>query len=103
MKIQNSVSQLKSWVESQLGEELDGLTKDVISDLLSRDNLPLKVKRVLEIRQQLGKTSVSKYSAMENAMCKMIEFEDCYSFTELTGLVVGLVDLCKFKTYLETT
>ena len=66
----NSVSQLKSWVESQLGEELDGLTKDVISDLLLRDNLPLKVKRVLEIRQQLGKTSVSKYSAMENAMCK---------------------------------
>ena len=66
----NSVSQLKSWVESQLGEELDGLTKDVISDLLSRDNIPLKVKRVLEIRQQLGKTSVSKYSAMENAMCK---------------------------------
>ena len=65
----NSVSQLKTWVESQLGEELDGLTKDVISDLLSRDNLPLKVKRVLEIRQQLGKTSVSKYSAMENAMC----------------------------------
>ena len=66
----NSVSQLKTWVESRLGEELDGLTKDVISDLLSRDNLPLKVKRVLEIRQQLGKTSVSKYSAMENAMCK---------------------------------
>ena len=66
----NSVSQLKTWVESQLGEELNGLTKDVISDLLSRDNLPLKVKRVLEIRQQLGKTSVSKYAAMENAMCK---------------------------------
>ena len=66
----NSVSQLKTWVENQLGEELDGLTKDVISDLLSRDNLTLKVKRVLEIRQQLGKTSVSKYSAMENAMCK---------------------------------
>lgn len=66
----NSVSQLKTWVENQLGEELDGLTKDVISDLLSRDNLPLKVKRVLEIRQQLGKTSVSKYSAMENAICK---------------------------------
>lgn len=66
----NSISQLKSWVENQLDEVLPGLTKDVISDLLSRDNLPLKVKRVLEIRQQLGKTSVSKYSAMENAMCK---------------------------------
>lgn len=65
----NSISQLKSWVESQLEEDLPGLTKDVISDLLSRDNLPLKVRRVLEIRQQLGKTSVSKYSAMENAMC----------------------------------
>lgn len=66
----NSISQLKSWVENQLDEDLPGLTKDVISDLLSRDSLPLKVKRVLEIRQQLGKTSVSKYSAMENAMCK---------------------------------
>ena len=66
----NSISQLKSWVESQLDEDLPGLTKDVISDLLSRDNLPLKVRRVLEIRQQLGKTSVSKYSAMENAMCE---------------------------------
>ncbi len=66
----NSISQLKTWVESQLEEDLPGLTKDVISDLLSRDNLPLKVKRVLEIRQQLGKTSVSKYSAMENAMCE---------------------------------
>lgn len=66
----NSISQLKSWVESQLEEDLPGLTKDVISDLLSRDNLPLKVRRVLEIRQQLGKTSVSKYSAMENAMCE---------------------------------
>ena len=66
----NSISQLKSWVENQLEEDLPGLTKDVISDLLSRDNLPLKVRRVLEIRQQLGKTSVSKYSAMENAMCE---------------------------------
>lgn len=66
----NSISQLKTWVESQLEEDLPGLTKDVISDLLSRDNLPLKVKRVLEIRQQLGKTSVSKYSAMENEMCE---------------------------------
>lgn len=66
----NSISQLKTWVESQLDEDLPGLTKDVISDLLARDNLPLKVKRVLEIRQQLGKTSVSKYSAMENAMCE---------------------------------
>lgn len=66
----NSITQLKSWVESQIDEELPGLTKDDISDLLSRDNLPLKVKRVLEIRQQLGKTSVSKYAAMENAMCR---------------------------------
>ena len=66
----NSITQLKSWVESQIDEDLPGLTKDDISDLLSRDNLPLKVKRVLEIRQQLGKTSVSKYAAMENAMCK---------------------------------
>ena len=43
----NSISQLKTWVESQLEEDLPGLTKDVISDLLERDNLPLKVKTAI--------------------------------------------------------
>ena len=65
----NSISQLKNWIEEQLDEDLTGLTKELIKDLLGRDDLPLKVRRMLEIRQQLGKTSVSKYTAMYNAKC----------------------------------
>lgn len=63
----NSTSQLKSWLEMQIGEALDGLTKDTVSDLLSRKEMPQKARRVLEIRQQLGKTSIKKYVAMETA------------------------------------
>lgn len=65
----NSIAQLKPWIEGQIGEDLDGLTKDVVSDLLKRDDLPLKARKLLEIRQQLGKTSVTKYQAMEKAKC----------------------------------
>lgn len=65
----NSIAQLKPWVEEQIGEDLPGLTKEVVSDLLKRGDLPLKARKLLEIRQQLGKTSVSKYQAMKNAVC----------------------------------
>ena len=59
----NSVSQLKGWLSEQLGTELDSLTKKDLSDLLSSTQDP-GVRRVLEIRAQMGKTSVSKYEAM---------------------------------------
>ncbi len=47
--------------------ELPGLRKEDVSILLERNDLPKEIRRVLEIRQQLGKTSIKKYVAMETA------------------------------------
>ena len=68
----NSVAQLKRWLEGRLGvgNELPDLAKETVSTLLSRTDLPPEVRRVLEIRQQLSKTSIKKYVAMEAARCE---------------------------------
>lgn len=69
----NSTVQLKAWVEKELSDslemdvELPGLRKEEVSMLLERNDLPKEIRRVLEIRQQLGKTSIKKYVAMETA------------------------------------
>ncbi len=62
----NSPTQLTEWLRIQTGDEIQNLTKDTVSELLQRE-YPQPVKRMLEIRQQLGKTSVKKYVAMETA------------------------------------
>lgn len=63
-----SVTQLRNWLMEQ-GIDTDTLRKEDVTDLLARDDLPPDVRRVLEIRQELGKTSVTKYQAMVAAMC----------------------------------
>lgn len=63
-----SVAQLIGWLREQ-GVDTDTLRKEDVADLLTRDDLPTDVRRVLEIRQELGKTSVTKYQAMVAAMC----------------------------------
>ena len=65
----NSVSQLSAWLESETEEEITDLRKDTVSKMLARDNNSPQVKRVLEIRQELGKTSTKKYDAIEAAVC----------------------------------
>lgn len=65
-----SVAQLSLWLESQTGENISDLRKDTVAKMLAeKDNSP-KVKRMLEIRQELGKTSTKKYDAIEAAVCK---------------------------------
>ena len=63
----NSVAQLLPWLRAN-GLELENLQKATVAEALGREGLPEKVRRVLEIRQQLGKTSIKKYVAMEAAM-----------------------------------
>lgn len=69
----NSTAQLKTWIEKELTNnwnrkvELPGLRKEDVTALLECQDIPENVRRVLEIRQQLGKTSVKKYTAMETA------------------------------------
>lgn len=64
----NSTSQLLSWLSAH-GVDTPNLQKETVKELLKCD-LPDDVRRVLEIRQQLGKTSIKKYVAMETAVCK---------------------------------
>jgi DNA polymerase len=66
----NSVAQLKCWVEESLGYEISDLNKETVSELLKKDDIPRDVRRMLEIRQELGKSSVSKYSTMSECICE---------------------------------
>ena len=65
----NSPAQLKAWLSDQLGEEIATLGKAAVEELLGREDLPPKVRKALELRQRLGKTSVSKYRAMLECVC----------------------------------
>ena len=62
----NSVVQMKSWL-SENGLETDSLDKASVKALLKE--APDNLSEVLELRQLLAKSSVKKYTAMENAVC----------------------------------
>lgn len=64
----NSTSQLLQWLTEQ-GVQMDNLQKATVEEKLTGETLQMEVRRVLEIRQQLGKTSVKKYTAMQTAKC----------------------------------
>ena len=59
----NSIAQLTPWL-AENGVKVSSLTKDVVADLLTREDLPGNVRRALEIRQTVSKTSVKKYQTM---------------------------------------
>lgn len=65
----NSISQLTEWLEAETDSEVPSLTKAAVKDLLTGDLPSDKARRMLEIRQELGKTSVKKYAALELATC----------------------------------
>ena len=65
----NSVQQLREWLETELDEEVTNLNKETVTHLLNRDDNSDAVQRMLEIRQELGKTSTKKYNAIEAAVC----------------------------------
>lgn len=64
----NSVKQLARWLSAETGDNITSLRKETIKELLGRDNAD-HVQRMLEIRQELGKTSTKKYDAIEAAVC----------------------------------
>lgn len=63
----NSIAQLKEWLESETGREVNSLNKKDVPELIKNTDSE-KVKRMLEIRQELSKTSTKKYDAMKFAM-----------------------------------
>ena len=62
----NSVMQMKQWLSGQ-GIEMDSLGKKEVAKLISE--VDGELKEVLQLRQQLAKSSVKKYQAMQNAVC----------------------------------
>ena len=62
----NSVQQMKGWL-AENGVETDSLDKKAVAGLMEDAQEPLKT--VLTLRQQLARSSVKKYQAMENAVC----------------------------------
>lgn len=62
----NSVQQMKQWL-SDNGMEVDSLGKKAVTALLK--TAPPELTEVLELRQQLAKSSVKKYQNMQRAVC----------------------------------
>ncbi|MEF9966871.1 DNA polymerase [Anaerorhabdus sp.] len=63
----NSIAQLKDWLIDE-GLELDSLTKAKVAELLE-SNLDDHIQEVLELRQDMSKTSVKKYEMLQTATC----------------------------------
>ena len=62
----NSTAQMKAWLSEQ-GIEADSLSKASVLEMLDRAEGTVEV--ALSLRQELAKSSVKKYTAMENAVC----------------------------------
>ena len=73
----NSVQQMKQWLADN-GLETDSLDKKAVAGLLKEAPEPLKT--VLELRQQLARSSVKKYQAMENAVCADCRAHGMFAF-----------------------
>ena len=92
----NSVQQMKLWLADN-GLETDSLDKKAVAGLLKEAPEPLKT--VLELRQQLAKSSVKKYQAMENAVCAdsrahgMFKFYGANRTGRYSGKIIQLQNL----------
>lgn len=65
----NSIKQLARWLtEATDGDtEITSVTKETVATMLKQPQ-PANVQRMLEIRQELGKTSTKKYDALETCI-----------------------------------
>ncbi len=62
----NSVAQMKNWLASK-GIQTDSFDKKSVLELLK--TVPTDIADILKLRQQLAKSSVKKYQAMQNSVC----------------------------------
>lgn len=100
----NSAKQLLEWLE-EAGEEVENLQKATVGKMV--DTLEDgEAKRVLEIRQELSKTSVKKYKAMDEAICKdervrgLLQFYGANRTGRYAGRLVQVQNLP--RNYIET-
>ena len=92
----NSVQQMKQWL-SENGMETDSLDKKAVAGLLKTAPEPLG--EALALRQQLARSSVKKYQAMENAVCTdsrahgMFQFYGANRTGRFSGRIIQLQNL----------
>lgn len=92
----NSVKQMKEWL-SDNGLEVESLGKKAVVDMMK--TAPTELVDVLSLRQQLAKSSVKKYTAMENAICKdhrargMFQFYGANRTGRFSGRLIQLQNL----------
>lgn len=96
----NSVIQMKGWLSGK-GIEAESLDKKAVRELLP--DADKDVADALSCRQQLAKASVSKYRAMQNAVCADGRARGCSRSTVRTGRVAGPGALSSCRTCLRTT
>ena len=65
----NSVIQLNDWF-CEHGLQMESLSKKDVAAAVTNNDIPLELKDVLILRQMLAKSSVKKYIAMQNCVCK---------------------------------
>jgi len=65
----HSITQLKTWIGQRENRTIDKLDKDAVNTLLNED-ITDETRRLLQLRQETGKTSVKKYDAIARAICK---------------------------------
>lgn len=100
-----SVAQLRKWLEEETGEEVQNLQKPTVVELMEKTDSE-HAKRMLELRQQLGKTSTSKYAAMEQTVCSdgrvrgLLQFYGANRTGRFAGRFVQIQNLP--KNHLET-
>lgn len=73
------VEALRTWINDQ-GVTAKNLQADTVTRLLELDHIPDNVKRVLEIRQQAGMSSIKKYYAMLNSVNEDLRARGCHMF-----------------------
>jgi DNA polymerase bacteriophage-type len=100
-----SVKQLTKWLEEETGEEITNLQKGTVKELIETTESDA-ARRMLEIRQELSKTSVKKYSAMadvanhDGRVRGLLQFYGANRTGRWAGRLVQVQNLP--KNYLET-
>ena len=86
----NSITQLKEWLKAETGLVFPACDKETVKAMLPRMT-STKVRRVLQIRQELGKTSTAKYKAMLKCACKDNRVRGLFQFygANRTGRFAG--------------
>ncbi len=94
----NSVVQMKQWLSDQ-GVEAESLGKKDVAKMIADEDIDEDVTEALRLRQQLAKSSVKKYQAMQTAVCKdgrargMFQFYGANRSGRWAGRIIQLQNL----------